>query len=200
LARRRRFHLLAAVLVAGCGGGGGGTSTTEETIVAGELLKDQEAKAQRHHHEKKNTIKQERLEQKDNEKFLKEEEDRILRKEAAAERSKHRHKLTREKESKPETKPALDGVAPITAEEFHGFTSEPDHGNWEIAYGICAVTSDKQLAREFHTEQNFGAIGHAYGSEYREPFNIAAEEGCMAALVDSKAQREGAFKMMEDDE
>lgn len=88
------------------------------------------------------------------------------------------------------------GVSPVTAEEFEQFTGT-DKGNWEIAYGICAVTPEAQLAKEFHTEQNWAAIGHAYGEEYREPFNIAVEEGCMAALNDSSAEREAAFQMME---
>ena len=78
----------------------------------------------------------------------------------------------------------------------HSF-SDKDLGNWEIAYSICAVTPEEQLAREFHTEQNWAAIGHAYGSEYEEPFNIAPEEGCMVALKNSEAEREAAFKMME---
>ena len=34
----------------------------------------------------------------------------------------------------------------------------------KIAYGVCAVTPEKQLGKEFNNEQNFGAIGHAYGS------------------------------------
>lgn len=92
--------------------------------------------------------------------------------------------------------PSPSGASSITAEEFEQF-SGTDKGNWEIAYGICAVTPEKQLAKEFHTEQNWAAIGHAYGNDYREPFNIAAEEGCMAALNDSSAERDAAFKMME---
>jgi len=88
------------------------------------------------------------------------------------------------------------GVSPVTAEEFEQFAGT-DKGNWEIAYGVCAVTPESQLAKEFHTEQNWAAIGHAYGQGYSEPFNIAAEEGCMAALIDSSAERDAAFKMME---
>ena len=62
---------------------------------------------------------------------------------------------------------------------------------------MCAVTPEKQLAKEFRAEPNWAAIGHAYGEGYREPFNIAAGEGCMSALKDSPAEREAAFKMME---
>jgi hypothetical protein len=193
------FAVLATVLVAGCGGGEDGSSTNEETSVAAEASEQHGDKAQHHHHQKHHSIEQERLERSANEKFLKEEEGRVLEEEASVKRSKHRRKL-REKESQPVPQPASPAVASITTEEFHGFNTEPDHGNWEIAYSVCAVTPEKQLAKEFHTEQNFGAIGHAYGSGYREPFNIAADEGCMAALVDSEAEREAAFKMMEEDE
>jgi hypothetical protein len=144
------------------------------------------------------------LEQKEDERFRREEENRVAQEEAAAKKHRQRQKPASEPKLKPTPAPApsqaSDDVATITAEEFHGFNTEPDRGNWEIAYGICAVTSEKELAKEFHTEQNFGAIGNAYGSEYREPFNIAAEEGCMAALVDSKAQREAAFTLMEENE
>jgi hypothetical protein len=114
-----------------------------------------------------------------------------------------RHHTQKQKQTKPTThKPeggsttSSPGVSSTTAEEFAQF-SGTDRGNWEIAYGTCAVTPEEQLAKEFHTEQNWAAIGHAYGKEYREPFNIAAEEGCMAALLDSSTEREAAFKMME---
>ena len=108
-------------------------------------------------------------------------------------KQKHRKMAT---EPEPATSSEVD---PIAAEEFHYFTGT-DLGNWEIAYGICAVTPEKQLAKEFHTEQNWGAIGHAYGQGYREPFNIAAEEGCMVALKDSEPQQEAMFALMEENE
>jgi hypothetical protein len=111
-----------------------------------------------------------------------------------AEKQKQKKQTSHKPEEDSNT--SSSGVSSITAEEFAQF-SGTDKGNWEIAYGICAVTPEGQLAKEFHTEQNWAAIGHAYGKDYREPFNIAAEEGCMAALVDSSTEREAAFKMME---
>jgi hypothetical protein len=127
--------------------------------------------------------------------------------EASAETPKAHHEShyssKKRKQEKPESQKPQGvksspsaGADPITAEEFEDF-SGTDKENWEIAYGVCAVTPESQLAKEFHTEQNWAAIGHAYGEDYREPFNIAAEEGCMAALNDSHAEREAAFKMME---
>lgn len=111
--------------------------------------------------------------------------------------AKEQRQARGEREAKKTTQEAgPSGVDPIAAEEFHYF-SETDLSNWEIAYGICAVTPEAQLAREFHTSQNWADIGHAYGQDYREPFNVAAEEGCMVALKDTEAQREAAFKMME---
>lgn len=105
----------------------------------------------------------------------------------------HRHRAPRQKPEKKQSR-APAGVAPTTAEEFHSFTGT-DRENWEIAYEVCGTTPEEQLAREFHTEVNWVAIGHAYGSEeYGEPFNIAPEEGCTAVLKDSQAQWEAAVE------
>jgi hypothetical protein len=126
-------------------------------------------------------------------------EHRVARRAKERRRAKHRREREARKQKEKEKRTANPGVAPITAEEFHYFTAT-DLSNWEIAYGVCAVTPEKQLAKEFHTEQNFGSIGQAYGAGYTEPFNIAAEEGCMAALLDSKTEREAAFNLMEENE
>jgi hypothetical protein len=159
----------SAAVVAGCGGGGSESSTTVGFNRSSRL---EEAREVDHQETERAELRKA------------EQEGQKARKKAAEKKAQERL------EAEP------PGADPIATEEFHFFSGK-DLGNWEIAYGICAVTPEKQLAREFHTELNWAAIGHAYGSEYREPFNVAVEEGCMVALKDSKAEREAAFKMME---
>jgi hypothetical protein len=168
--------LAVAVVVAGCAGG------TSSQV------------AESASHEERTAAAEEEAQRKD--RSQKREELAVV----VREQEWHQREKKRQKKEEERKKAKADAaVATVTAEEFHYF-KDTDLGNWEIAYGICAVTPEKQLAREFHTEQNFAAIGHAYGSGYREPFNIAAEEGCMAALVDSEAEREAAFRLMEENE
>jgi len=188
--------LALAFLIAACGGGS--SSTKEATVPAGEFL-EEETGEQEHPGEEmgqqggsagKKKQKRERQAQK-------RQREREQAQRTRREEKKRNARKKRAQEKKEAA--AQSAVDPITAEEFHHFRGT-DLGNWEIAYGVCAVTPEKQLAREFHTEQNWAAIGHAYGQGYREPFNIAAEEGCMAALNDSPKQRQAAFALMEANE
>jgi hypothetical protein len=49
---------------------------------------------------------------------------------------------------------------------------------------LCASESQRQLANEWNVANNPAAIAHAIGREYRnrQDMEIAAEEGCLAAL------------------
>ena len=49
---------------------------------------------------------------------------------------------------------------------------------------LCASESQQQLANEWNVANNPAAIAHAIGREYRnrQDMEIAAEEGCLAAL------------------
>lgn len=188
----RGFALIAALLstgaVAACGGGGPASSSAhgEGSTLGGT------AEAESHRVEKKGhahgSARRERREEKEDREFKEQEEARISGEEA--ERRQHRAKP----KPAPAPEPARSEVDPIAAEEFHRFTGV-DRENWELAYEVCGSTPGKRLAREFHTEDNWAAIGHAYGSEeFREPFNIAPEEGCMAALKDSTAEWEATLE------
>lgn len=196
------FWLVAMVSLAALAGGcgGGGSSANEETIAAGEQIegrKEPEGQQLAKEHEAARQRHKEMREEREDAEFLEAEEKRIEEKERAQTKKKHHPPKP---EPEPESESLPTGVDPIAVEEFEGFSTEPDHNNWEIAFGICAVTPEKQLAKEFHTEQNWAAIGHAYGQGYSEPFNIAAEEGCMVALKDSESQREAMFALMEANE
>lgn len=196
------FWLVAMVSLAALAGGcgGGGSSANEETIAAGEQIegrKEPESQQPAKKHEAARQRHQEMREEREDAEFLEAEEKRIEEEEEEEERAQTKKKHHPPK-PEPESIPA--GVDPIAVEEFEGFSTEPDHNNWEIAFGICAVTPEKQLAKELHTEQNWAAIGHAYGQGYSERFNIAAEEGCMVALKDSESQREAMFALMEENE
>lgn len=132
--------------------------------------------------------RRERRERTENRELKEQEEARIAREDAEWRKQHAKAK------SEAASEPASSEVDPVAAEEFHQFTGV-DRENWELAYEVCGSTPEKQLAREFHTEVNWAAIGHAYGSEeFKEPFNIAPEEGCMAALKDSKAQWEATLE------
>jgi hypothetical protein len=186
--------LTVAVLLVACGGGGASSSTHGQGRSVAEISK---AEAHRLPKQKQAhaSARQERRKEKENREFKEQEEARVRKEEA------HRIKQKEKAEDKqpkpkpePTSVPAPSDVDPIAAEEFQQFTGV-DHGNWEIAYEVCGSTPAKQLAKEFHTEDNWAAIGHAYGhDEYREPFNIAPEEGCMAALKVSKAQWEATLE------
>lgn len=188
--------LALSFLFAACAGGS--SSTDESPVAAGEFLEEE---MEEQHHSDKEIGQQERSARKKKQKRERQAQKRQReRKQAQRERREEKKRKARKKRAQEEKEAATQSaVDPITAEEFHHFKGT-DLGNWEIAYGVCAVTPEKQLAREFHTEQNWAAIGHAYGQGYREPFNIAAEEGCMAALNDSPKQREAAFALMEANE
>ncbi len=183
---------VAVVMVAGCGDGSSSSGGDEKSALA-------ETAIHRPVHEAaRESPKQERRERKENREFKEREERRIAEEDEEAKKEQKEKKKHPKPKPEPEPSPTSE-VDPIAAEEFHYFKGT-DLGNWEIAYSVCAVTPEKQLATEFHTERNWAAIGHAYGSEYREPFNIAPEEGCMAAVKDSPAQREAMFALMEENE
>jgi hypothetical protein len=190
--------LLCAVAVAACGGGG--ASSASSLSERPSLAENSEAEA--HRHEKQGqaheSARQERREEKENREFKEQEEARIRGEETAREKQQEKAAEDKHPEPKPEAVPELapSEVDPIAAEEFHQFKGV-DHENWELAYKVCGSTPKKQLAREFHTGDNWAAIGHAYGSEeFREPFNIAPEEGCMAALKDSGAMWEATLEAL----
>lgn len=185
--------LLCAVAVAACGGSGTSSSSHDE---GPSLAENSEAGSRIERKEQAHeSAREERRQEKEDREFKEREEARIRRGEAERkkQKAKARRKHTEPKsEATPEAAPSE--VDPIAAEEFHQFTGV-DRENWELAYEVCGSTPEKQLAREFHTADNWAAIGHAYGSEeFREPFNIAPEEGCMAALKDSKAQWEATLE------
>jgi hypothetical protein len=194
----KRFALLAtllsAVVVAGCGGGGASTSSTQSKGPS--LAENSQAESQEHKRKEqaREPARGERREEKEDREFKEHEEARIRREEA---QRKQKEKADRKvSKPKPEATPERSSseVDPIAAEELRRFTGV-DRENWEIAYEVCGSTPEEQLAREFHTEDNWSAIGHAYGSEeYREPFSIAPEEGCMAALKVSNAQWEATLE------
>lgn len=187
-----------AVLIAACGGGGGSSPQGSTGARASGLTKAQEGSKP----DAGQIARNERQVERQNKEFREKEEERIRHEEAergTAAKQRQAHRKARPKPQQTASASAESAINPIAAEEFHNFKGT-DRSNWEIAFGICAVTPEKQLASEFHTEQNWAAIGHAYGSGYREPFNIAAEEGCMAALKDDHAQREAAFALMEENE
>ena len=192
------IFVVLAVLPSGCGGGGASSSSPSPGAAEAPTSRTSNSE-EGHRHGHQDSKKKEQRERHEHEVFLEEEEDRIVKEEEreeareAREEEEQRKAHRAQQDAKSKASPAASA---ITAEEFHQFKGT-DLGNWEIAYGTCAVTPEKQLAREYHTEQNWAAIGHAYGQDYREPFNIAAEEGCMAALVDSEEQREAAFALME---
>jgi hypothetical protein len=208
--RVRRLAVAVAVAalgltVAACGGGG----SSSEEVAATSSPETQEAvkppRTKRHlsatqmrRKEKAGSGERKELVEEEEELKAEEKERFIAEEEAAPPSKKHRH------EPKPAPEPEEESTAsaadPIAVEEFEGFSTEPDHSNWEIAYSVCAVTPEKQMSKEFHTEQNWAAIGHAYGDGYSEPFNIAPEEGCMAAIKDSETQREAMFAVMEEGE
>ncbi len=185
--------LLSAVVVAGCGGGGASSSSSH---IEGQSFAE-DSQAESHQHKKTGqpheSARQERRKEKENREFKEHEEARIRRKDAER-RSKEK---AERKSSKPKPEAASGSspseVDPIAAEEFHQFTGV-DRENWELGYEVCGSEPESQLAREYHTEQNWAAIGHAYGSEYKNPFNIAAEEGCMLAVKDSEAQWEATLE------
>jgi hypothetical protein len=187
------FGVLAAVVavVAGCGGGSNSSGGGEKSALANTAIHRPA------HEEARESPKQERRERKENREFKEREEKRIAEESEEAKKKKAEKKHPKPK-PEPEPSPTTE-VDPVAAEEFHYFKGT-DLGNWEIAYSVCAVTPEKQLAAEFHTERNWAAIGHAYGAGYREPFNIAPEEGCMAAVKDSPDQREAMFALMEENE
>ncbi len=63
------------------------------------------------------------------------------------------------------------------------WTSE-EKQNYALNKEICASEPLSQLASEYHVAVNPAAAAHAVGLEYRnrEDMEIAAEEGCLAAL------------------
>jgi hypothetical protein len=193
----KRFALLATLLgaavVTGCGGGGASAPSTQSEGPS--LAENSRAESQQHKRkEQARESRRKHRKEKEDREFKEHEEARIRRKEA--ERKQKEEADRKVSKPKPEATPESSSseVDPIAAEEFHQFTGV-DRENWEIAYEVCGSTPEEQLAREFHTEDNWSAIGHAYGSEeYREPFNIAPEEGCMAALKVSKAQWEATLE------
>ena len=185
--------LLSAVLVGGCGGGGAsdslargdGRSLAENSRV--------ESRNQRGEEQARKSARREHREEKEDREFKEREEARIRREDA--DRKQKEKAESKSAEPKPEAapEPSRPEVDPLAAEEFHQFTGV-DRENWELGYEVCGSEPEKQLAREYHTEQSWAAIGHAYGSEYKDPFNIAAEEGCMLAVKDSEAQWEATLE------
>lgn len=193
--------VLAVVVfaVAGCGGGG---SSTESVAVAPPVKEVEPANELAKHESRKQERKREERIARENKKFKEDEEKRIAGEEKEREEGEEvLKKKAKQKPQKPrpeQSRPSSE-ADPIAVEAYEYFEGT-DLENWELAYGVCAVTPEKQMAKEFHTEQNWAAIGHAYGKVYSEPFNIAPEQGCMVALKDTEAQREAMFALMEENE
>lgn len=180
--------LTVAVLVAACGGGEGSSLSTRDE---GSLANNSGAEP-RQYQQTREQPRMERRKEKEDREFKEHEEARIGREEAERKQEKAERRASKPKpEATPE--PSSSEVDPIAVEEFHQFTGV-DRENWELGYEVCGSEPEKQLAREYHTEQNWAAIGHAYGSEYKNPFNIAAEEGCMLAVKDSGAEWEATLE------
>lgn len=190
--------LLVGVLISACGGD---KSSSNADAFNSPWKKVQPASEEVKHPRPMQEQKREERIDRENRKFREDEERRIREEEKKnedGERALKKPKPAKPK-SKPQPAPPSSKADPIAVETYEYFTGT-DLQNWELAYGVCAVTPEKQMAKEFHTEQNWAAIGHAYGKAYTEPFNIAPEEGCMSALKDTEVQREAMFTLMEEHE
>lgn len=148
----------AMVFSAGCGSSDGSTSTSAEPTVevrrsAGSAREKSEARHAAH------TAQQRRHERQQAKRHRIEQE-------------------ARQAEQQQAQAPAIEKGPPAD------WTSE-EKQQFETNRVLCASEPQEQLASEWEVHNDAGSIAHAIGLEYRnrQDMQIAAEEGCLEALV-----------------